>query len=125
MIYTGIDLISVDRIKKTIKKNPRFTTRFFSIDEQEIFASKNVEKFKIQSIAGNFAAKEAFSKAVGAGVSGFNLVEVEVLRNANGQPYIKLSPKVAKLFDCENDMISTSISHTDEYATAIVIIEKK
>lgn len=125
MINTGIDLVSIDRIEKSVIKNPRFLTRFFGIQEQRIFESKKVFKRKIQSVAGNFAAKEAFSKAVGTGVSGFRLDEIEVLRNENGQPYIKLSERLSKLVCCENADVSVSISHTDEVATAIVIIENK
>jgi len=45
----------------------------------------------VPTIAANFAAKEAFSKALGTGVRGFLLAEVSVLRNELGAPYLALS----------------------------------
>lgn len=44
-----------------------------------------------ETIAANFAAKEAFAKALGTGVRGFSLNEVSVLRGELGAPYIKLA----------------------------------
>lgn len=121
MIATGIDLVTISRINDIVTKNPRFLTRFFGNEEQTLFNSKKGNA-KIQTIAGNFAAKEAFSKALGSGISGFSLNEVQILRNHLGAPYIELSGSALILFNALNAEISVSISHTDEYATAIVIL---
>ena len=47
-----------------------------------------------ETVAGNFAAKEAFSKALGTGISGFALKDVEVLRDEHGKPYIELENRL-------------------------------
>lgn len=123
MIQTGIDLVEIARINDALTKNPRFITRFFGSNEQAMFKEIKTNKARVQSIAGNFAAKEAFSKALGTGLVGFSLNEVEVLRKENGAPYIKLSGKALALTKKTVANISLSISHTDTYATAIVIFE--
>ena len=123
MINTGIDLVSIKRINDMLTKSPRFITRFFGNDEQNLFISKTSDKSRGETIAGNFCAKEAFSKALGTGIVGFSLNEVQILRNELGAPYIKLNGNAEKIVENLNARISVSISHTNEYATAIVILE--
>lgn len=123
MINTGIDLVSIERINDILTKNPRFITRFFGNEEQILFESKSTNEGKVQTIAGNFSAKEAFSKALGTGIVGFSLDEVQVLRNEFGAPYIELNGNAKIIIEKLNARISVSISHTDEYATAIVLLE--
>lgn len=120
-ITTGIDLVSVDRIKQSIKGNERFITRFFGKDEQTFFQSKVNEQNRAESIAANFAAKEAFSKAIGTGIRNFELNEVQILRNELGAPYITLSGRAKSFCDERGLVLSVSLSHTDQYATAVVI----
>ena len=55
----GVDIIEIYRIKELLDKNPRFLEKMFTSKEIEYFESKN---FKAETIAGNFAAKEAVSK---------------------------------------------------------------
>ncbi len=118
MIYgIGIDIIEVKRIASAIE-NTGFCTRFFSERENEYFEKK---KYKPETVAGNFAAKEAFAKALGTGISGFNLKDVEVLRNDRGMPYIELSTELRKRLN--GAQVLVSISHEREYAVANVIIE--
>lgn len=118
MIYgTGTDIIEIARVEKAMKKG--FCGRFFSERENMYFAEKNMRP---ETVAGNFAAKEAFSKALGTGISGFSLKDVEVLRNSCGKPYIELEDTLKKRLD--NYKIFVSISHCRDYATAVVIIEE-
>ena len=120
MIYgIGCDIIEIGRIAK-VKEG--FTSRYFTEKEQELFVSK---KNMPQTVAANFAVKEAFSKALGTGVSGFVLRDVEVLRNEKGKPYINLYGDAEII--CKNNNITdihVSISHTDELAMAYVVLEK-
>jgi len=104
----GIDIIEVERIEKLVEEKENFLTRNFSEAEQDFLT-------KPESIAGNFAAKEAFAKAKGTGVRGFNLRDVEVLRNELGAPYI--------IFKGEKNSAHVSISHTKTTAVAVVVIE--
>ena len=54
----GVDIIEIDRIKKIVDKNEKFLKRFFTVKEIEYFRNKG---FKYETIAGNFAAKEAIA----------------------------------------------------------------
>lgn len=120
MYKIGIDLIEISRIKKSVQ-NKRFVERVFSEKEIALFSKKATVPY--QSMAANWAAKEAFSKALGTGVSGFSLNEVSVLRNDLGAPYLKLSGNAEKT--AEGYEFSVSITHTDELAQAVVIAFRK
>lgn len=114
---TGIDMVEVSRIRKSVENNANFLIRFFGEEERELFHTKN----KYQRIAGNFAGKEAFSKAIGTGIVGFSLDEVQVLRNELNAPYLKFSGKALEIVEKRNLTFSISISHTNDNAIAIVI----
>ena len=81
----GTDIVDITRIKRSIK-NKKFINKIFS--DKEIKNSKN----KLDSYYGKrFAAKEAFSKALGTGISeGISFNEISILNNDKGQPYIEL-----------------------------------
>ena len=83
-----------------------------------MFKSRGMGK---QTIAANWAAKEAFSKALGTGVRGFGLSEVSVLRNEAGAPYFLLTGNAHKLAEQRGLTFSLSLSHTDGLALAFVI----
>ncbi|WMJ22137.1 holo-ACP synthase [Paludicola sp. MB14-C6] len=114
-------MVEISRIEKSITKDPRFITRFFGVEEQKFLTKKEQTKQYYQTIAANFAAKEAFSKALGTGIRGFRLSEVEILRNELGAPYIKLSGKAAEIVQKLRLDFSVSQSHTDQHAIAIVV----
>ncbi len=111
----GIDCVDISRIEKSIEI-PGFLDRIFSDGEMAMFAQK---KMNPQTIAANFAAKEAFSKSLGTGIRGFKLKEVSVLRDELGAPYIELTGKAAEI--AGNAQFTVSITHTEAIATAIVI----
>lgn len=113
----GVDIVDLDRVERQILK-PAFLKRVFSKKEISIIDSK---KNKINIAGGHFAAKEALSKAMGTGISGCNLGEIEVLNYENGQPYISLLGEMSKELDGLN--IHVSISHDGGMAIAYVIIE--
>ena len=73
----GIDTVEIKRIKELINKE-RFLERVFSEDEIKEFGLKNN---KPEHIAAAFASKEAFSKALGTGVSGFKLTHDTLGKN--------------------------------------------
>ena len=54
----GVDIIEIYRIKELLEKNPRFLERTFTDKEIEYFKNKGL---KAETVAGNFAAKEAIS----------------------------------------------------------------
>lgn len=122
ILGTGIDIIEIDRIAKAVQKNPSFVERYFSPLERQYFQSR---KMRYEVIAGNFAAKEAFSKALGTGIRNFALHEVEVLRDPLGKPYINLYGAALTIYtELKIDGLHVSISHCKDYAIASVIAEK-
>lgn len=121
MFKIGIDMVEISRIEKSVK-NQRFMQRVFSRKETALFSAKSSP---YQSMAGNWAAKEAFSKVLGTGVSGFSMNEVSILRDKLGAPYIELTGKAYELAQKLNYEFSVSITHTGDFAQAAVIAYKK
>ncbi len=117
MFSVGVDLVEIERVRKGCN-NSRFVERVYSKAEQELFLG---EKPRFASLAGNWAAKEAFSKALGTGVRDFALTEVEILRDELGAPYIRLSGRAKAAAECKGLCFSVSITHTKELAEAVVI----
>ncbi len=89
----GIDIIEIARIKKSAT-NPRFLSRVFGAEELALYRERGQSP---SFLAANFCAKEAFSKAVGTGVRGFELCEVQLLRDCLGKPYLSFSGAAARL----------------------------
>ena len=119
----GTDIVKISRISKSIKKKT-FVNRLFNKDE--IFKCEKT-KNSANCFAKRFAAKEAFSKALGTGVAkGINFKEIIVLNEKNGKPYIKLIKNTKKSVDrmlkIKNYKISLSLSDEDKYAVAFVTI---
>tara|TARA_Y100001958_G_C21215707_1_gene541109 strand:+ start:1238 stop:1621 length:384 start_codon:yes stop_codon:yes gene_type:complete len=119
----GTDIIDVNRIKKSFKKK-NFINRIFS--KEEITKCKKIKNI-FNCFAKRFAAKEAFSKALGTGISnGINLNEIIVLNNTSGKPYLKLIGKtkatITKKFGNKKIKISLSLSDEVNYAVAFVTI---
>ena len=116
-LTTGIDLLEIKRMEQSLQ-HPRFYTRGFSDAEREMFEQKGR---RTESIAANFCAKEAFSKALGAGVRGFGLNEVSVLRDSLGAPYFVFEGRAGELVKQRKLTFSVSLTHTAEYAAAFVV----
>lgn len=115
----GIDIIETKRLERALQ-NPRFAEKVFSSAEKEYCEEHG--KQKNQSFAARWAAKEAFCKALGTGICGGELNEVEILSGDNGRPYIKLSSAWEKQLP-SGAVVHVSLSHVKEYATAECIIE--
>lgn len=123
MIYgIGCDIIKVSRLEKWLK-NPALLKRFFH--EKEL-SCDNTSLLRAEHIGGYFAAKEAFSKALGTGIRGFDLKEVFVQKDAQGKPFLFLEGKAKALFEerVKKAVVHLTISHEKEYAIAFVVIEK-
>ena len=113
----GTDLVEVARIRKSCE-NRRFMERVYSAEELEYFKTKRDPS---ESMAGSWAAKEAFGKCLGTGVRGFELSEVSVVRDAAGCPQLELTGNAARIAEARGLEFSVSITHTKEYASAVVI----
>ena len=89
----GTDIVSVDRIRSSIK-NKNFINRIFN--EKEILKCKKINN-RFNFFSKRFAAKEAFSKALGTGISnGINFNEIIILNKKSGKPYISIIGKKEK-----------------------------
>ncbi|WP_312642285.1 holo-ACP synthase [Hydrogenoanaerobacterium sp.] len=117
MIQTGIDLIEVARIAKSMQRE-RFMQHVFSPEEQVMFEKRGNSP---QTVAANFAAKEAFAKALGTGVRGFALNEISLLRDELGKPYFQLSGNALEIVQENRYTLSVSVTHTKDYASAVVV----
>ena len=95
-IYTGTDIIEVDRIKKAIEETKSFREKVFTAAEQSYCESRN--KGAYESFAARFAAKEAAAKALGCGLGPqCGLKECEIRNDAEtGAPQIYFSGNAKK-----------------------------
>lgn len=116
MLDVGIDMVKIDKIKKAMMRKS-FLSKILGEEEYKQLQSMG---FSAQSVAGNFCAKEAFSKAIGTGFRGIILKEIQIIRNSLGKPYIKLFGKALNLYGEPKNYFSVSISHTEDLAIAIV-----
>ena len=119
----GTDIVSVDRIKNS-SKNKNFINRVFN--EKEILKCKKINN-SINCYAKRFAAKEAFAKALGTGISnGINFNEIVILNKKSGKPYINIIGQTKKIlkkkFKRKKSRISLSLSDEKKYAVAFVTI---
>ena len=118
----GTDITEVKRFEKWVK-NPSMLQRFFN--EKEMSTAKS-DSAKCQHYAVRFAAKEAFSKALGTGITGFNLKEVYITNNGEGAPLLNIEGAALELMKERLGQCRAfvSLSHEKEYALAYVILEK-
>jgi len=113
----GTDLVEIARVQKAIGRSS-FLEKIYTEKERELIAARAVRA------ATNFAAKEAVAKALGCGFSGIAPIEIEVLRQPSGMPYVVLHGRAkmrAERLGVSN--IFVSLTDTAEYAQAYVICE--
>ncbi len=118
-IYTGIDIIEVERIQNNIENyGDSFLNKIYTEDEIKYCESRKVNRY--QSYAGRFAAKEAVFKAVSKLLDNkFDIgwKDIEILNQSDGRPYVKLN-----YINAKNFKIDISISHITSTAVANVIV---
>lgn len=119
----GVDTIELERIERVHREyNPRFLNRVFSRAERDY-----VNRFAdpVPRLAGRFAAKEACMKALGTGWNlGVRWQDISVVNNRSGKPELVLSGKARDFFEkLGAGSAHVSITHSREYATAVVIFE--
>lgn len=120
-ISCGTDIVEIKRIGETIEKfGETFLNKVFT--EKEITYCESKGKVKFQHYAARFAAKEAIFKAVSNFLENkFDIgwKNIEVKNDINGRPEIELLN--CKIENIKN--IDISISHCNEYAVAMVVVE--
>ena len=119
----GIDIIEVARIQASHEKfGERFLNRILHPDEIAYCLS---HKIPGPFLAARFAAKEAISKAFGTGIGAqLGWHDMEVARKQSGEPYVILHGKGQTLLQQRGGrIVLLSLSHTQQHATAMAILE--
>ena len=101
----GTDIIEIDRIQEAVARSPRFASKVLTAEELARYEAMK-EHRALEFLAGRFAAKEAYVKALETGIA----------NKPSGAPYFAVAPLTAG--------VQLSISHSDHYATATVLIEQ-
>ena len=119
----GIDLCEVERIERALKRSDAFLQRYFTDGERAYIASRG--QMAVQSAAAMFAAKEAFLKAVGAGIGGgIALDEIAVEHLPGGSPAYRLTGAAQKrLGELGAESAFLSLTHEAGMAAAVCVIE--
>ncbi len=126
MIYgIGVDLVHIGRMEKVLKRwGKRFLRRVFTSEEIRFC---NHRAFPPSSFAIRFAAKEAFSKAIGLGMrGGIRWRDIEIFHYPSGKPGLRLQGRASE-FCQEEKIVGFHLSLTDEgdYGVATVVLEKR
>ncbi|MDY0075132.1 MAG: holo-ACP synthase [Acholeplasmataceae bacterium] len=112
----GIDLVELSRLKELMSE--RFIDRVLSPEEKKLYLNIAAENTKLGFIGGRFAAKEALFKAISKGSGTAYYTDFSVLNKEHGEPYIQTD------YFKEDEIVHLTITHTDHYAIAYVMIEK-
>ncbi|HEY6471585.1 MAG TPA: holo-ACP synthase [Acidimicrobiales bacterium] len=127
IVGVGVDAVSVARFRRLLERRPRFAARCFTEVEQTDAGSSTD---RAQSLAARFAAKEAVMKALGTGLGGFALTDVEVRRTGGTDatrhaPYLVLHGAAASLAEAQGaGRFHVSLTHTEDVAIAFVVAEQ-
>ncbi len=123
IIGCGIDIVEIKRIKSLRERyQERFLNRLFSESERNYCQKK---KWVDRHLAGRFAAKEAFIKALGGNTRQLRWHDLEIRNNGGGKPDLLLLGNSRDLVeDVHIKNIYLTISHSDNFAVAQVILEK-
>lgn len=129
MIYgIGTDIIRIARIEAALARNgERFAEKILGPEELEKYHRRKA-KFEVRGIrflATRFAAKEAFSKAIGIGMRmPMSWRAMQTLNAASGQPLAVASGALQEFMQRNGLRAQVSITDEAEYAVAFVIVEK-
>ncbi len=116
MISTGIDLVEISRFQKLVNQET-FQKNCFC--EEELKYLQKIEN-NLRTMAGMYAAKEAFLKAIHKGIGDYSMREIMILHEESGAPKIALEGQIKK--DIVYQDCSLSISHEKDFAVASVIL---
>ena len=118
MIYgIGNDIIEIERVMKACSKESFLKRVYTDSERREALTHR-------RRLAGDFAVKEAVSKALGTGFAGFAPSEIEVLRDEYGKPYVKLYDRAAALAEEAGiSRIHVSISDISGLVCAFAVAE--
>lgn len=119
----GVDVVELERIAAALRRRGKaFAARILTPAE----LAEAGDPPQVTFVAGRFAAKEAVAKALGTGVRGFGLRDIEVVRDAHGAPVVHLyngARRTAEALGIE--AVRVSVSHARTVAVAVAVAEGK
>jgi len=125
IVGIGTDVVSIERIAGVLERHgERFVNRILTTDERKRF---DRTKAKASHLAKRWAAKEAFSKAIGTGIHApFTWKSIGLGRDPKGKPLVVPSPEMAKHLK-KLGVTGSHVSLTDDagVAVAFVVLEGK
>ena len=130
MIYgIGTDICDIRRMRATFeRRGERFAERVLGPNELRVFHERRsrVDSRGIAYLATRFAAKEAFSKAIGLGMRmPMTWRACEVAKAASGKPEIRLHGELAQWFAARRLAAHVSVTDEVDYAAAFVVVEQR
>jgi holo-[acyl-carrier protein] synthase len=129
IVGVGTDICDVRRIEATLaRRGDRFPERVLGERELAVFHARRarVDARGLRYLATRFSAKEAFSKAIGLGItSPMRWRDCEVLNHASGQPYIRLGGELARWFAERGWQAHVSVTDETDYAASFVVVETR
>lgn len=121
IIGIGTDMVTISRMEKW-EERPGLLEKYFHGDE--LAYARNKGHQSAASLAASFAAKEAFGKALGTGLTHIRLKDIAALREQSGRPYLRLEGTALKAFQERGGLqIHLSLTHEGQLAAAVVVIE--
>lgn len=122
MTEVGVDIIEIERIRSALKRwGDRFKSKVYLPDEVKYCESRH---HPAQHFAVRFAAKEAVAKAIKSSSDvTMKWRDVEILTQKGGAPKVRLHGEAAQRFS--NHILSLSVSHSDESAVAVAILNSQ
>lgn len=130
MIYgIGTDILKIDRVEAALARHgDRFAEKILGEDEMQKYLRRKakVEARGLRFLATRFAAKEAFSKAIGLGMRmPMTWRSMQVLNDPSGKPVVVCSGVLKTWMDTNGLRAQISITDEAEYAVAFAIVEKE
>ena len=124
IVGLGIDIIEIDRIAKARERwTERFMRRILTDGERK-YCGKFADP--APEIAARFAAKEAFTKAIGTGITrGVGWKDIEVIKERGKPPFLRVRGRALEFANLRGiNNIHLSLTHAQKYAAAVVVVEK-
>jgi holo-[acyl-carrier protein] synthase len=124
-----MDLVNMERIDRAWQRHPeRFPEKILGEDELRVFKARAARDRGrgVRYLATRFAAKEAFSKAVGLGMRmPMWWTRMQTLNLKGGRPTVVLSGPLAQWYEARFGAAHVSLTDESEYGAAYVIVETR
>lgn len=116
IVGIGIDLIEIQRVAEALGRTPSLYDRLFTAGELGSCRGR------VGSLAARFAAKEAVAKALGSGIRGFTFLDVEVVSDDLGRPWVQLHGRAGEVAAARGvEVVHLSLSTSDALAAAYAV----